>query len=143
MFAQTKMLSFSLLAALVHSSARLEPADGQRLLAVSLTNDLEPIGRDPWKPSEPFLDLDQRTGFNWSAFHLVQEIPEKLIPQFELLDKTKTDAALYLSVLPSSGWSAILDDDMVELVKRCTEFNMRGRSVFLRFAPGKRKLMRI
>jgi hypothetical protein len=119
----------------VWAQAVLEPPVGKKLLAISLVNELEPVGRDPWRPVEPFVSFNERTGFNWSAYHLVQEIPRKIYPPFEYMDHTRTDTALYLTVLPATGWSAITESDLDELVKLCEDMNMRGRSVFLRFAP--------
>ena len=122
-------LGYSILA------ARLEPENGKVILGISLTNSLEPIGSDSWTPRESFVSFNQRTGLNWGAFHLVGEIPEKLPPRFELLDQTGTDSALYLSILPTSGWNAVTDQDLLNLAARCGNFNRNGRSVFLRFAP--------
>jgi hypothetical protein len=113
----------------------LEPPEGKKLFGISLVNELEPVGRDPWKPSEAFVTFNERTGFRWSVHHLVQEIPRKVYPPIEYIDQTKTDAILHLTIIPTTGWSSVTEADVEELAKQCEDINMRGRGVFLRFAP--------
>jgi hypothetical protein len=94
-------------------------------------------------------DFNQRLGRNASCFHFAQNIPlglvapggsareeEDAVPPMELIDQTSTDAILYLSVFPKRGLPVILDKDLSSLVQMVTDLNVRGRRVFLRFAPG-------
>ena len=97
------------------------------------------------------LSFNQRLGRNASCFHFAQKIPlaaswtppegqtleDDLLPPLELIDQTSTDAILYLSVFPKRGLPVILDKDLQSLVQLVTDLNVRGRRVFLRFAPGK------
>ncbi|KAI8899058.1 hypothetical protein BC833DRAFT_520250, partial [Globomyces pollinis-pini] len=79
--------------------------------------------------------FNAQTKVNWGAYMFVQEIPETEAPRFDLLDDSNTDAAIYLSVLPTAGFDAITRADLVALVRRCAHLNSAGRDVFLRFAP--------
>jgi hypothetical protein len=81
------------------------------------------------------LDFIRKTSLKWSFFEIIQEIPETGVPPFQLVDQTITDAYLYFSILPTSGWDKISEGDIKHLVNRCQQFNQNGRSVILRFAP--------
>jgi hypothetical protein len=120
----------------VAARALLEPENGKFKLAISVTNTLERTGRTPWKPFDSLLNINKKIGVNWSAFHMVQELPQTTPMDFEMLDQSRTDAELYLSVLPTTGWSSVADSDLEDLAIQCASLNSRGRRVFLRFAPG-------
>ncbi|KAJ3349982.1 hypothetical protein HDU91_006317 [Kappamyces sp. JEL0680] len=121
----------------------LEPAEGRKLVAVSLSNNMEPPLNKSWSPNVNPSAFAAKTGLRWSAYDFIQEIPETSKPLFELIDETTTDAALFLTVIPTSGsllsltvgWGRVFPEMLKELASRCEQFNKNGRAVFLRFAP--------
>ena len=86
-------------------------------------------------PRETAYNFKDQTAQKWSAYNFVQEIPEERIPPFEEMDKTLTDAGVYISILPSKGWEAVTDKDIEDVANRCKIINQNGRDVFLAFAP--------
>jgi hypothetical protein len=109
----------------------LEPLTGKRKLAVSFNF---PISNNPVE-SETAFEFKDRTLLKWAAYNFQQEIPETNVPPFEEMDKTLTDAAVYISILPTKGWQAVTDKDIQDVADRCKIINQNGRDVFLAFAP--------
>ncbi|KAI8851003.1 hypothetical protein BC829DRAFT_388245 [Chytridium lagenaria] len=118
--------------------ARLEPADGQIILGAWLDTENRVGAND-----RPSL-FNQRIGRNAGSFQLAEEIPLRpnpfipgdfLFSNISLLDEG-TDASLFMTVYPYSGFDAITDadiDTLVEQVNNITRIN--GRSVFIRYGP--------
>jgi hypothetical protein len=111
--------------------AVLEPTTGKRKLAVTFNH---PISSYPLFSDTAFQFKD-RTSFKWAAYNFRQDIPEIQVPPFEEMDKTFTDAAVYISVLPSKGWAEVTDKDIQKVAERCKIINQNGRDVFLALAP--------
>lgn len=98
---------------------------------------------DPGYQETP-AQLNERYGFNWSAFQLSQRIP---VPAYDfvtgvggpapvaLVGGTATDADIYLTVYPNSGLDAVTDSDILSLALQIRTIQGDGRTVFLRWAP--------
>lgn len=89
--------------------------------------------------------FNSRLGYNASVIQIAQNIP--LSPYNyttgagggapeELIERTATDAAVFLTVYPSQGFSVLTDDDFTALGNQILNWTENyNRSVFLRWAP--------
>eukprot|EP00842_Homolaphlyctis_polyrhiza_P006797 jgi/Hompol1/7118/HPOL_005195-RA len=80
-------------------------------------------------------EVNSRLGFNLAIVSIAQTIPETEVPAFELLDETRTNAALLLTVIPRIPLANITSQQLKDVAWRCAGFNKYNRTVFLRFAP--------
>ncbi|KAI9098626.1 glycoside hydrolase superfamily [Phlyctochytrium arcticum] len=112
--------------------APLEPPTGKFLLGAWL--DTSPSA------AETPAKFNARLGYNASAFQFTLNIPanDADLKMLEAIDKTDSDALVHLSVLPTKGLDLTVlgTADLQRIVNICRGFNIRGRGVFLRFAPG-------
>ncbi|SCV68337.1 BQ2448_458 [Microbotryum intermedium] len=89
--------------------------------------------------------FNQRLGQNVPVFQLAQEIP---LPPYNyvtgeggpaparLIEATNTDAAIFLTVYPGSGFAAVATSDFTALGSQILEYQVKyNRTVFLRYAP--------
>jgi hypothetical protein len=120
----------------------LEPVDGKFLLGVWLNTDTN-LTADPWGGDSPVL-MNQRTGVSFSMFQNAQNIPTGNTPwapygpnvvNTSIIDDTKTDAKLFLTVYANDGLAAVTDTDLKFLGSQLANLTLAGRDVFLRFCP--------
>ncbi|KAH6563179.1 hypothetical protein BASA50_000044 [Batrachochytrium salamandrivorans] len=76
-----------------------------------------------------------RLARNLAIFSFDQALPEVDPPLFELIDASRTNAAILLSILPTIRMAQIDSVQLLSIANRCAAFNIRNRKVFLRFAP--------
>ncbi|KAI8826912.1 uncharacterized protein EV422DRAFT_17031 [Fimicolochytrium jonesii] len=113
----------------------LLPPENKILIGATLDNDVD-------HPA----DFNNRVGRQFSAFAFSMYVPSRTdIPKgpnnveshLDLIDATKTDAYVQLNVYPRKGLDVknFTDTDCQKIVNICKGLNMRGRGVFLVFAP--------
>ncbi|SCZ90202.1 BZ3500_MvSof-1268-A1-R1_Chr1-3g01836 [Microbotryum saponariae] len=124
-------------AAPVTRAARYEPPGNQVLFGAWF---------DPATGYSDTPDVfNQRLGQNVPVFQLAQEIP---LPPFNyvtgvggpaparLIEATNTDAAIFLTVYPATGFAAVATSDFTALGSQILEYQVKyNRTVFLRYAP--------
>ncbi|GAA6010200.1 hypothetical protein JCM10207_005663 [Rhodosporidiobolus poonsookiae] len=100
-------------------------------------------------PADPYYDtpslINTNLGYNVPVFQLAQEIP---LPPYNyttgaggaapenMIERSGTDAAVFLTVYPASGFDTVTDDDFTALGKQILDYQVNlNRTVFLRYAP--------
>ncbi|BGP12272.1 hypothetical protein JCM10213_000033 [Rhodosporidiobolus nylandii] len=100
-------------------------------------------------PADPYYDtpaaINQKLGFNVPVYQIAQPIP---LPPYNyttgaggvapenMIERSSTDAAVFLTVYPTSGFSAVTDDDFTALGRQIYDYQANlNRTVFLRYAP--------
>ncbi|KAI8998300.1 glycoside hydrolase superfamily [Gaertneriomyces semiglobifer] len=130
------------------SFANLEPVDNERYFGVWLNSTKGATSDAKDGPLTP-RHFNEKIKFNSSIVHMSARIvvdskgsngiapsSRLSLDNLALIDDTRTDAVLYLSIFPESGLSQISSTTFSQIVGLCRGFNRRGRRILLRFAPG-------
>jgi hypothetical protein len=68
--------------------------------------------------------------------HLFPFLPFLFFPSLQMIERSGTDAAVFLTVYPTSGFDAVTTDDFTALAKQILDYQQNlNRTVFLRYAP--------
>ncbi|KAI8609136.1 glycoside hydrolase superfamily [Chytriomyces sp. MP71] len=144
------VLSALLSAQIAVSLALYEPADGKIMFGAWVDSE-DPkatvkLGLGGDSPSQ----FNQRLGQSAAVFHLSQSLPLAISPfdqteqtaPLNLVENTKTDAILFLTVYPNqtatNSWDLITDRDLQKLawqLGNITDPRASSRRVMLRYAP--------
>ncbi|GAA6009635.1 uncharacterized protein JCM10292_002221 [Rhodotorula paludigena] len=121
----------------VHAQVRGEPNDGQVMLGFWFDS------ADPYHDTPSIIN--EKLGVNVPVFQMAQSIP---LPPFNYttgaggpapenqIERSATDAHVFLTVYPNNGFDAITDDDFTALGKQILDYQQNlNRTVFLRYAP--------
>ncbi|CEQ38579.1 SPOSA6832_00009, partial [Sporobolomyces salmonicolor] len=104
---------------------------------------------EPSRPRGPYSDspsrINNNLGYNVPVFQIAQAIP---LPKYNYttgaggaapenqIELSATDAAVFLTVYPTSGFAAVTDDDFTALGQQILNYQQAlNRTVFLRYAP--------
>ncbi|GAA5954071.1 hypothetical protein JCM21900_005398 [Sporobolomyces salmonicolor] len=118
-------------------AAPYEPAGDQVLLGMWFDS-AEPYSDSPSR-------INNNLGYNVPVFQIAQAIP---LPKYNYttgaggaapenqIELSATDAAVFLTVYPTSGFAAVTDDDFTALGQQILNYQqVLNRTVFLRYAP--------
>ncbi|KAI8837050.1 hypothetical protein BC829DRAFT_421588 [Chytridium lagenaria] len=135
-----------------HHLQKRQNASLSTLLTTTTSTSLSATPR-PLAPNEPpddgsllfsvFLDTTIDTPTNYtrrtsnipSSYHFTITLPITDLPPLHLVDATRTNTAIYLSITPILPMSDITDLHISALLLTCFSINRHGRRVFLRPFP--------
>ncbi|GAA6041634.1 hypothetical protein JCM8097_007782 [Rhodosporidiobolus ruineniae] len=130
-------LAVTLLGATAAAQAPFEPAGSQVLFGMWFDSSTE-YGDSP-------SAINQKLGFNVPVFQMAQVIPRLPFnyvtgsggPAPEnTIEESETDAAVFLTVYPTTGFNNVTTDDFTILAQQILVYQTTyNRTVFLRYAP--------
>jgi hypothetical protein len=94
-----------------------------------------------WLDYRPGVDspkeFNQRLGKNAAFFQFSQVIPLDYNnpPPVDMIEETGTDAFIYLTVYPNSGFNAVTPAAINAFVKQLGGWTKKGKRVLVRYAP--------
>lgn len=133
------LLLLSSFTAFTSGYAPLEPADDKAYLAIWLDTNPQAGDDSPAKTVE-------RTGLSFPIYHFAFDIPSDNDYRVkledgethgvkELVQETKTNAGVYMTLYPKFGFEKVDDEAISQLVKVIKDFHDSNISVFIRYAP--------
>ncbi|KAJ3231342.1 hypothetical protein HDU81_003861 [Chytriomyces hyalinus] len=147
---EMRFITLAAIAAKLAAATLYEPTDGKIIFGAWVETDaattVGPVVLGGDSPS----DFNKRLGLNAGVFHMSQSIPLAISPfdqtqqtaPLNLIEATKTDAILFLTVYPSqtaqNTYDLITDKDLQLLawqLGNVTDPSLSGRRVMLRFGP--------
>ncbi|KAI8832927.1 glycoside hydrolase superfamily [Chytriomyces cf. hyalinus JEL632] len=145
-----RFITLAAVTAQLAAATLYEPADGKIVFGAWVeTESATTVGPVTLGGDSP-SDFNKRLGLNAGVFHMSQSIPLAISPfdqtqmtaPLNLIEATKTDAILFLTIYPSqtaeNSFDLITDKDVQLLawqLGNITDPSLSGRRVMLRFGP--------